>query len=222
MENDRVCRAAAATSMCKGVDIGGDGRLGRRGSRASFSSLIDTHRGGEGSSSESLMGQERMAGSVPGLLDKISCSSAADLHARTSAEVENFTIPNILSACIRHIEKNGLRTLGIFRVSTSKKRIRELRENFDSGRETTLDEDQCPHDVATLLKEYLRDLPDPLLCRDLYHAFVQTQRIRNRRLQLEACNISFSCYLLPTEILFTRFLVSSQSLHKTHRIRQTA
>ena len=38
-----------------------------------------------------------------------------------------------------------------------------------------LDEDCCPHDVATLLKEYFRDLPDPLLTRELYDAFVQTQ-----------------------------------------------
>lgn len=53
--------------------------------------------------------------------------------------------------------------------------VLQLREDFDCGKETSLDDEQCPHDIATLLKEYLRDLPDPLLCRDLYHAFVQTQ-----------------------------------------------
>lgn len=52
---------------------------------------------------------------------------------------------------------------------------RQLRESFDSGQEMKLDEDCCPHDVATLLKEYFRDLPDPLLTRELYDAFVQTQ-----------------------------------------------
>jgi hypothetical protein len=145
--------------------------------------------------------RERIVGSVPGLLDAISCGSTADLPG---AAEEEASIPNILTACFRHIEHHGLRTLGIFRVSTSKKRIRQLREDFDCGKETTLDEEQCPHDVATLLKEYLRDLPDPLLCRDLYQAFVQTQSksgglvdpfnitffssegIRNRRLQFEA------------------------------------
>lgn len=51
----------------------------------------------------------------------------------------------------------------------------QLREDFDCGKEICLGEDNCPHDVATLLKEFFRDLPDPLLCRDLYQAFVQTQ-----------------------------------------------
>ena len=86
--------------------------------------------------------------------------------------------------------------------------IFQLREDFDSGKEINLGEDCCPHDVATLLKEYFRDLPEPLLCRDLYQAFVYTQskpsrnqftyyiefkfhfffclEIRNRRLQFEA------------------------------------
>lgn len=51
----------------------------------------------------------------------------------------------------------------------------KLREDWDCGRETKIGADQCPHDVAALLKEYFRDLPDPLLCRDLYQAFVHTQ-----------------------------------------------
>lgn len=38
-----------------------------------------------------------------------------------------------------------------------------------------MERELCPHDVATLLKEYFRDLPDSLLCKDLYSAFIQTQ-----------------------------------------------
>ncbi|KAJ3631337.1 hypothetical protein MTP99_012470 [Tenebrio molitor] len=188
VENDRLSRAAARTSPFRsGAELSGcaeePATIGRHGSRSSFSSLIEAPRGDESGSCESLMLRERIVGSVPGLLDAISCGSTADLPG---AAEEEASIPNILAACFRHIEHHGLRTLGIFRVSTSKKRIRQLREDFDCGKETTLDEEQCPHDVATLLKEYLRDLPDPLLCRDLYQAFVQTQRIRNRRLQFEA------------------------------------
>lgn len=112
-------------------------------------------------------------GSVPGLLDRISCGSTADITS--AVQEEGPAVPNILNECLNYLQSHGLNTLGIFRVSSSKKRVRQLREDFDCGKESTLGPDQCPHDVATLLKEYLRDLPDPLLCRDLYNAFVQTQ-----------------------------------------------
>lgn len=39
-----------------------------------------------------------------------------------------------------------------------------------------MDEENGVHDVAALLKEFLRDLPDPLLTRDLYTAFLNTTR----------------------------------------------
>lgn len=39
----------------------------------------------------------------------------------------------------------------------------------------TIDPDTPVHDVAYLLKDFLRSLPEPLLCRSLYAAFVQTQ-----------------------------------------------
>ncbi|XP_065158783.1 uncharacterized protein RhoGAP102A [Atheta coriaria] len=181
VENDRLNRLNTSGYSSSDTSSG----IPRAGSRASFSSLIDaTIRADEKGSCESLAHQ-RIAGSVPGLLDELSCSSTADIDVSTTGEEER-AIPHVITECIRHLEANGLHTLGLFRVSASKKRVRELRESFDSGKETMLSNDQCPHDVATLLKEFMRDLPDPLLCRDLYNAFVQTQRIRNRRLQLEA------------------------------------
>ncbi|XP_068622936.1 uncharacterized protein [Battus philenor] len=104
-------------------------------------------------------------------------------------------VPGLVSACLTHLRRHGLRTLGLFRVSASKKRVRQLREEWERAQEAALDSAVCPHDVATLLKEFLRDLPDPLLCRDLYPAFLQTQKIRNRRLQWEA--IRLIVQLLP-------------------------
>ncbi|CAH2055946.1 unnamed protein product, partial [Iphiclides podalirius] len=98
-------------------------------------------------------------------------------------------VPGLVSACLAHLRRHGLRTLGLFRVSASKKRVRQLREEWERAQDAALDSAVCPHDVATLLKEFLRDLPDPLLCRDLYPAFLQTQKIRNRRLQWEAMRL---------------------------------
>lgn len=50
----------------------------------------------------------------------------------------------------------------------------QLREEFDHAIDVQLDEDQSVHDVAALLKEFLRDMPDPLLTKELYTAFINT------------------------------------------------
>lgn len=39
-----------------------------------------------------------------------------------------------------------------------------------------MDEEHSVHDVAALLKEFLRDMPDPLLPRELYAAFLHANR----------------------------------------------
>ncbi|XP_071389579.1 rho GTPase-activating protein 6-like isoform X1 [Centroberyx affinis] len=83
-------------------------------------------------------------------------------------------VPRVVDSCCQHLEKYGLQTVGIFRVGSSKKRVRQLREEFDQAVEVHLDEEHSVHDVAALLKEFLRDMPDPLLTRELYTAFINT------------------------------------------------
>ena len=70
---------------------------------------------------------------------------------------------------------SGLRVLGIFRVGASKKRTKQLRDEFDSGKDVKLNDTHNPHEVGALLKEYFRDLPEPLLTRDLYSPLVATR-----------------------------------------------
>lgn len=53
----------------------------------------------------------------------------------------------------------------------------QLREDFDMGIDVVLDEEHSVHDVAALLKEFLRDMPDPLLPRELYRAFLHANRM---------------------------------------------
>ncbi|XP_041440119.1 rho GTPase-activating protein 6 isoform X2 [Xenopus laevis] len=83
-------------------------------------------------------------------------------------------VPRLMDSCCLHLEKYGLQTVGIFRVGSSKKRVRQLREDFDRGIDVALDEEHSVHDIAALLKEFLRDMPDPLLTRELYTACINT------------------------------------------------
>jgi hypothetical protein len=57
----------------------------------------------------------------------------------------------------------------------------QLREEFDQGLDVPLDEEQNVHEVAALLKEFLRDLPHPLLTRELYAAFINSMCEQNAR-----------------------------------------
>ncbi|XP_075951050.1 rho GTPase-activating protein 6-like [Anarhichas minor] len=103
-------------------------------------------------------------------------------------------VPRVVDSCCQHIEKYGLQTVGIFRVGSSKKRVRQLREEFDRGIDVQLDEEYSVHDVAALLKEFLRDMPDPLLTRELYTAFINTTLLDSDEQQ----NVTqLLVYLLP-------------------------
>ncbi|XP_051782767.1 rho GTPase-activating protein 6 isoform X2 [Erpetoichthys calabaricus] len=103
-------------------------------------------------------------------------------------------VPRLVDSCCQHIEKYGLQTVGIFRVGSSKKRVRQLREEFDRGVDVVLDEEHSVHDVAALLKEFLRDIPDPLLTRELYTAFINTLLLESED---QTSALQLLIYLLP-------------------------
>uniref|UniRef100_A0A4W3GRM7 Rho GTPase activating protein 36 n=1 Tax=Callorhinchus milii TaxID=7868 RepID=A0A4W3GRM7_CALMI len=116
------------------------------------------------------------------LLEALQLSLPAELEGKRMAKSKEKhslnpiyqQVPRIVQQCCQHIETYGLQTVGIFRVGSSKKRVRQLREEFDQGLDVSLDEELSVHDVAALLKEFLRDLPEPLLPRELYTAFINT------------------------------------------------
>ncbi|XP_067125142.1 rho GTPase-activating protein 6-like isoform X1 [Centruroides vittatus] len=115
----------------------------------------------------------------------------------SNMESSDPQIPNVVNSCVRHLEEYGLHTLGLFRVTSSKRRVRQLREDLESGSIVNLNENHHPHDVAQLLKEYFRDLPEPLLTRDLYSCFVAAQRQKDENKQLDI--IRYLIYLLPVQ-----------------------
>ncbi|XP_077199362.1 rho GTPase-activating protein 6 isoform X2 [Paroedura picta] len=103
-------------------------------------------------------------------------------------------VPRLVDSCCQHLEKHGLQTVGIFRVGSSKKRVRQLREEFDRGVDVILDEEHSIHDVAALLKEFLRDMPDPLLTRELYTPFINTLLLEPHE---QLSTLQLLIYLLP-------------------------
>ncbi|XP_019617835.1 PREDICTED: rho GTPase-activating protein 18-like, partial [Branchiostoma belcheri] len=106
--------------------------------------------------------------------------------------------PLILQSIILFLEENALVIEGILRVPGSAARIKNLRkdieERFNQG-DFTWDRVR-PNDVAALLKQFLRELPNPLLTYEYLSAFASVEHIPDRRQQLQALNLLI--LLLPT------------------------
>lgn len=82
-------------------------------------------------------------------------------------------VPLIMEACIDFLTKHGLETEGIFRLPGRMLLVRDLKDRFDEGETVNLDiEEEDVHSVASLLKQYLRELPECLIPFASYQNFM--------------------------------------------------
>ncbi|XP_073252348.1 rho GTPase-activating protein 6-like isoform X3 [Porites lutea] len=174
------------------------------GSSLSQSSRSSNENSNQNSDNKFLSGKDQPAESSSWksrLIDALtllsSSASASCLMDKQSAlSPPTPQVPPIVLQAVEHLQLHGLHVLGIFRVGGSKKRMKQMRDQFDLGEKTSFTaEDDNPHDVAALFKEYFRDLPEPLLTRDLYSAFLETQSFEDQSTQITALRLL--CCLLP-------------------------
>eukprot|EP01127_Copromyxa_protea_P004111 TRINITY_DN1394_c0_g1_i1.p1 TRINITY_DN1394_c0_g1~~TRINITY_DN1394_c0_g1_i1.p1 ORF type:complete len:233 (+),score=18.84 TRINITY_DN1394_c0_g1_i1:164-862(+) len=81
-------------------------------------------------------------------------------------------MPVIVSDAIDCLQKNGVTVQGIFRVSGSRGRVLQILKIYNSGSQVDFFKEDI-HDVAGVLKQYIRELPDPLCCAALYPEWLQ-------------------------------------------------
>ncbi|XP_037516464.1 uncharacterized protein LOC119393491 isoform X1 [Rhipicephalus sanguineus] len=89
-------------------------------------------------------------------------------------------VPLVLSSCAKFIEQFGI-VDGIYRLSGVTSNIQRLRVTFDEDRVPDLNEEEIRQDihcVASLLKMYFRELPNPLLTYQLYDKFVAAMQLQ--------------------------------------------
>eukprot|EP00128_Syssomonas_multiformis_P002490 Colp12_sorted_trinity150504_noHs@1126 len=115
--------------------------------------------------------------------------------ASPTAPSNGQLVPVVVRTLIDHIMREGLSAHGVFRVSGNSKRMRQLKDELCVDKKMSLSEYNV-HDVAGILKQYFRDLPEPLMTTDLYRGFLEVLTLQAADERIQA--LQLLCYLLPT------------------------
>jgi hypothetical protein len=144
--------------------------------------------------------------------------SLSKLLAADLVEDKMGSVPRAVVECLNAIKSKGLNTPGIFRISGSSKRMKEIRDTYAAGQSIDW-EKYTVHDVAGTLKAYLRELPDELIPTEIISAMVEhittIPSTVQRRQDIERCILGLQCFilLLPprnASLLYTLFQFFSE------------
>eukprot|EP01119_Soliformovum_irregulare_P007791 TRINITY_DN2027_c0_g1_i3.p1 TRINITY_DN2027_c0_g1~~TRINITY_DN2027_c0_g1_i3.p1 ORF type:complete len:564 (+),score=171.25 TRINITY_DN2027_c0_g1_i3:52-1743(+) len=97
------------------------------------------------------------------------------LVASDKKKHHHIQVPYVLQQAVRLIVRNGIDNEGIFRISGNKEKVASYVEAINKGVELDFVKDRAnPNDVASLLKQFLRELPDPLLTFSKYNQWIKS------------------------------------------------
>uniref|UniRef100_A0A3B3T812 Rho GTPase activating protein 22 n=1 Tax=Paramormyrops kingsleyae TaxID=1676925 RepID=A0A3B3T812_9TELE len=80
--------------------------------------------------------------------------------------------PLLVEQCVDFIRDRGLDEEGLFRMPGQANLVKELQDAFDCGDKPLFDSNTDVHTVASLLKLYLRELPEPVIPYSKYEDFL--------------------------------------------------
>ncbi|XP_056183509.1 stAR-related lipid transfer protein 13 isoform X1 [Falco biarmicus] len=95
-------------------------------------------------------------------------------------------LPQSIQQALRYLRSNCLDQVGLFRKSGVKSRIQALRQMNESSPENVSYEDQSAYDVADMVKQFFRDLPEPLLTSKLGETFLHIYQYVPKEQRLQA------------------------------------
>jgi RalA-binding protein 1 len=101
-------------------------------------------------------------------------------------------LPAVVYRCIEYLrEKRAATEEGLFRLSGSNVLIRALKERFNTEGDVDLLADEEYYDVhavASLFKTYLRELPNPILTRELHLEFLKVLDVEDQAQKVATYN----------------------------------
>ncbi|XDV17395.1 hypothetical protein PO909_023257 [Leuciscus waleckii] len=95
--------------------------------------------------------------------------------------IDERTVPFVAEKLINYIEMHGLYTEGIYRKSGSTNKIKELKLSLDTDVNGMNLDDYNINVIASVFKQWLRDLPNPLMTFELYEEFLRAMGLQDKK-----------------------------------------
>jgi len=131
-----------------------------------------------------LLGAERECNAWKVHIEQIAFNNSNILREQ---QVTHEDIPVIVDKCVKFVYSHGVMTEGIYRLAGGNIKINKLLSEFRSNAWAVQisREDYSEHDVANVLKRFIRQLDEPLLTESLRESFLKTARIENQDEKLD-------------------------------------
>ncbi|XP_052555896.1 unconventional myosin-IXb isoform X5 [Tympanuchus pallidicinctus] len=102
----------------------------------------------------------------------------------SSLTSERNSVPIVMEKLLEHVEMHGLYTEGIYRKSGSANRMKELKQLLQADPNSVKLENYPIHTITGILKQWLRELPDPLMTSAQYSDFLRAVELPEKQEQL--------------------------------------
>jgi len=125
-----------------------------------------------------LLGSEKECLSWQAHIEEIAfCNS----NMLSEQQVTQEEVPVIVDKCIKFVYSQGVMTEGIYRLAGVNTKINKLLSEFRNNAWSVQisREDYSEHDVANVLKRFIRQLNEPLLTENLRATWMKTSEIEN-------------------------------------------
>ncbi|XP_061277649.1 unconventional myosin-IXb isoform X13 [Bos javanicus] len=99
---------------------------------------------------------------------------------------DKVSVPIVLEKLLEHVEMHGLYTEGLYRKSGAANRTRELRQALQTDPTAVKLENFPIHAITGVLKQWLRELPEPLMTFAQYGDFLHAVELPEKQEQLAA------------------------------------
>lgn len=100
--------------------------------------------------------------------------------------VNGRRIALVVEKCAACLLASGMDEEGLFRITGSASKIKKLKSAFNAGFVDMSEFERDPHTVASVLKLYLRELPEPLMTFSLYEEWMKAASVSDSSARLQA------------------------------------